>query len=93
MFIVMIIMLAGVAVGYFLRDRKRLLLKIGQWNMTAIYLLLFAMGLSVGGDEQVMRQLDRLGGQSIVISLCSIGGSVFLSWVVYICFFRRPVKK
>lgn len=94
MFIMMGILVAGILAGYLLRAQKKMLGGIGKLNMLIIYLLLFAMGLSVGRDENVMNNLGRLGIQGILISICSIAGSVLLSWLVYrYCFVSRNAEK
>ena len=47
------------------------------------------MGLSVGSNPQVIQGLGTLGLLGIAISVVSIAGSVFLSWIVYRQLFKK----
>ena len=47
------------------------------------------MGLSVGSNPQVIQGLGTLGLLGIAISVVSIAGSVFLSWIVYRHLFKK----
>ena len=80
MFGVMIVMLSGVLIGYILRNIRAIYI---------IFLLLFVMGLSVGSNPQVIQGLGTLGLLGIAISVVSIAGSVFLSWIVYRHLFKK----
>ncbi len=80
-------MIAGICIGYLLRNRRKLFFHIGRLNMWIIYLLLFAMGLSVGGNDAVMDNLGGLGLRAIIIAMAGIAGSVLLSWLLYKYFF------
>ena len=81
----MIVMLSGVLIGYILRNIRA----ISKINIYIIFLLLFVMGLSVGSNPQVIQGLGTLGLLGIAISVVSIAGSVFLSWIVYRHLFKK----
>ena len=83
MFGVMIVMLSGVLIGYILRNIRAIPALVSKINIYIIFLLLFVMGLSVGSNPQVIQGLGTLGLLGIAISVVSIAGSVFLSWIVY----------
>lgn len=74
MFIVILIALAGVAAGYALR-RVRLLQGVHHTITVTICFMLFVLGLSVGENAEIIRNLWRYGGQAVLISLASIIGS------------------
>lgn len=79
------IMLLGVITGFALRKRKM------GWVQKAItgviWILLFALGIAVGMNPDIMDHWDTLGVQAALLALGGVGGSVLLSWVVYRRFF------
>ena len=89
MFGVMIVMLSGVLIGYILRNIRAIPALVSKINIYIIFLLLFVMGLSVGSTPQVIQGLGTLGLLGIAISVVSIAGSVFLSWIVYRHLFKK----
>jgi uncharacterized membrane protein YbjE (DUF340 family) len=76
-------MALGMVLGYFLRSRKKLLKILTQSTLWIIFILLFFMGISVGGNSEVMNNLDTIGIRGLQLALVTIFGSVLLSWVVY----------
>lgn len=89
MFGVMIVMLSGVLIGYILRNIRAIPALVSKINIYIIFLLLFVMSLSVGSNPQVIQGLGTLGLLGIAISVVSIAGSVFLSWIVYRHLFKK----
>ena len=85
----MIVMLSGVLIGYILRNIRAIPALVSKINIYIIFLLLFVMGLSVGINPQVIQGLGTLGLLGIAISVVSIAGSVFLSWIVYRHLFKK----
>lgn len=92
MFTVIFIAMAGVGVGYALR-RIRVLQHVRVSITLTICFMLFVLGLSVGGDAGIMRNLWRYGGQALLISLASTMGSVLLAWVLYRYVLGRSEKE
>jgi uncharacterized membrane protein YbjE (DUF340 family) len=85
---VVAIMIAGIVLGYFMRQRD-LLKKINDsLIMWAIYLLLFVLGLTIGANEVIMKNLPTLGLKALAISIGGILGSVILAWFTYVRFFK-----
>lgn len=89
MFGVMIVMLSGILIEYILRNIRAIPALVSKINIYIIFLLLFVMGLSVGSNPQVIQGLGTLGLLGIAISVVSIAGSVFLSWIVYRHLFKK----
>ncbi|NIS69816.1 MAG: LysO family transporter, partial [Proteobacteria bacterium] len=56
---------------------------------SAIYMLLFFLGMSIGINEKVMNHIFTFGLKSLVLSLGAILGSVLFSYGVYLAFFRE----
>lgn len=92
MFTVIFIAMAGVGVGYALR-RIRLLQHVRVSITLTICFMLFVLGLSVGGDAVIMRNLWRYGGQALLVSLASTMGSVLMAWVLYRCVLGKKKKE
>lgn len=88
MFIVIGIMFGGIAIGYLLR-KVELLQKIGKPISYTILLLLFLLGLSVGGNRDIINNLPVLGGQAFLIAFSGTLGSVLAAWIVYHYFFKE----
>lgn len=88
MFIVIGIMFGGIAVGYFLR-KVEFLQKIGKPISYTILLLLFLLGISVGGNEAIVTNLVSLGGQAFLLAFAGTVGSVLAAWGVYHLFFKE----
>lgn len=82
MFTVFIIMLIGIASGYFLRRFPDIKF-IGKLISCFIFILLFFLGISVGTNEKIVNNLDTIGLQALIITIGAIAGSVLLSWWLY----------
>lgn len=84
MFIVVFIALCGVAVGFALR-RVRGVQRVNLSITLTICFMLFVLGVSVGEDERIVRNLWRFGGQALLISLMGVAGSVLGGYIVHRC--------
>ncbi len=88
MLTVVAIMILGIAVGYLIR-RRSLLVKVNdKLIMYAIYLLLFILGVSIGANEIIMKNLPTLGLKALAITLGGVLGSIGLAWFTYVRFFK-----
>ncbi|MDQ7799201.1 MAG: LysO family transporter [Candidatus Edwardsbacteria bacterium] len=87
MFTVLIIMTAGIILGYLIRRKTRVIRYIGSAINIAIYLLLFLLGISVGANETIIRNLATLGLTAIALTAGAVAGSVGLSYFTYKLFF------
>lgn len=81
-------MFGGIAVGYLLR-KIELLQKIGKPLSYTIVLLLFLLGLSVGGNREIVNNLPSLGGQAFLLAFAATLGSVLAAGIVYHFFFKE----
>lgn len=54
-----------------------------------IWLLLFLLGIEVGGNHQVMAALPTLGIEAVAMSLLAVLGSCLLSWLLWRSVHRR----
>lgn len=88
MITVLIVMLAGVLLGFVLNRFPKAIKLNDRLISWAIFLLLFLLGISVGLNETIIQNLAKIGRQAIVITLGAIAGSVLSLWFVYRFFFQ-----
>ena len=89
MITVLVLMSVGIAIGWFLHKKEKLLKLTNKLTNWAIYLLLFLLGLSVGTNKKILNSLDQIGLQAVVITLFAVSGSIMVSWLTYILFFKK----
>lgn len=75
MFIAIGLMLVGMGLGFLLRGRAWLG-GLTRCVSPTIMLLLFSLGVAVGGNEALMRDLPELGGTALVLTLAGVAGSL-----------------
>ena len=90
MLIVIGLMLSGIVIGFLFR--KRNLKFISPLITVAIWILLFLLGINVGGDPKIMDNLAAIGGEALWLTLGAVGGSVLCAWGVYRFFFYTDKK-
>lgn len=84
-------MLSGVLTGYFLRGKK-----ISRWTgkavSTAIFVLLFLLGVSVGINPKIIDNLTTLGIEALLITTGALVGSLLFAWAIYTFIFtsKKP---
>ncbi len=76
MLIIILFFVAGIVLGRLLRARQRVVRLADRLTIWSIYLMLFVLGLSVGGNERVLVHIGTLGMQAAVLTLGAIAGSV-----------------
>ena len=80
MFTIIGIMLTGMLTGYLLRSKK--LSWIHKVITLLIWLLLFLLGIDVGGNETIIKGLHTIGLEAIIITLGAVAGSVIMMGIV-----------
>ena len=84
-------MLSGMLFGFLLR-RKRLLW-IYKIITVLIWMLLFFLGLDVGGNETIIKGLPSLGLDALFITAAAVTGSILCAWVLWYLLYVRNSKK
>lgn len=92
MLIVISIMFAGILAGYLLR-KKNFLRQINKPIFVTILILLFLMGISVGGNPEITNHLHQVGVQALILATAGTLGSILAALLVYRFFFRKGFKK
>ncbi len=77
MFKIILIMASGIAIGWLLRRRK--LTHLGKVTNFLIWVLLFLLGVEVGGDERIIRGIASLGLEAIAVAAGGVAGSALLA--------------
>lgn len=87
MFHIILIMLAGVAAGLLLRNRK--LTAVPRLITVAIWMLLFLLGAEVGANRTILDHLPAIGGQAVVLTAGGLAGTLLCARWVYRRFFHQ----
>ena len=78
MFIIIGIMLTGMLLGYLLRSKR--LTWIHKVITLLIWLLLFLLGIDVGGNEAIVKGLHAIGLEALIITAAAVTGSTLAAW-------------
>ena len=84
MFIVILFIFWGIAAGYVLRKRfsgacDTVQTLQGRLITYLIWLLLFLLGVEVGGNEQIIKALPTLGVEALLLSAATVVGCCSLA--------------
>ncbi len=83
------IMIAGMVVGYFIRNREVLVKLNDKLTMWSIYLLLFLMGISIGANRTIVGNMASLGVTALIITVGGVLGSLLVAWIGYRIWFKK----
>lgn len=81
MFKIILIMASGIAIGWMLRRRK--LTHLGKVTNFLIWVLLFLLGVEVGGDERIIRGIASLGLEAVAVAAGGVAGSALLALLLW----------
>lgn len=87
MFTIIGLMLTGMLLGFLLRKQK--LSGIHKVITVLIWLLLFLLGIDVGGNQKIINGLHIIGLEAIVITLAAVLGSVTAAWALWYVLYKR----
>ena len=73
--------------GFLLRKQK--LSGIHKVITVLIWLLLFLLGIDVGGNQKIINGLHTIGLEAIVITLAAVLGSVTAAWALWYVLYKR----
>ena len=91
MFIIIGIMLTGMLLGYLLRSKR--LTWIHKVITLLIWLLLFLLGIDVGGNEAIVKGLLAIGLEAFIITTAAVAGSTLAAWGLWYLLYARYQKK
>ncbi|MCD7924307.1 LysO family transporter [Bacteroidaceae bacterium] len=87
MFTIIGLMLTGMLLGFLLRKQK--LSGIHKVITVLIWLLLFLLGIDVGGNQEIINGLHTIGLEAIIITLAAVLGSVTAAWGLWYVLYKR----
>lgn len=87
MFTVVGVMLGGMLIGFSLRRRE--FSWIGKIITLLIWILLFLLGMEVGGNRQIVEGFATLGIEAFVITLACVLGSCILAWGLWHLLYKK----
>ena len=87
MFIIIGIMLTGMLLGFLLRNKR--LSWIHKIITLLIWVLLFILGIDVGGNETIIKGLHTLGLEALIITLAAVIGSILCAWGLWYLLYIR----
>ena len=90
MFIIIGIMLTGMLFGFLLRNKR--LSWIHKIITLLIWVLLFLLGIDVGGNEAIIKGLHTLGLEALIITLAAVTGSILCAWGLWYLLYIRNSK-
>ena len=82
MIIAIVTIIAGMPVGFLLKNNRLMQKWTGQALNLSVWILLFLLGIGLGGDESLMGQLDTLGLQALLISSFATLGTLVGAWII-----------
>lgn len=93
MFIIAIIlfMATGVFIGYRLRKKETGV--VSRIITGFIWLLLFLLGLEVGGNEKLIKGLYTFGLEAMLLTIGGVTGSILASWALWHYISKNNHKK
>ncbi len=91
MFTIIGIMLTGMLLGYLLRSKR--LTWIHKVITLLIWLLLFLLGIDVGGNEAIVKGLYAIGLEALIITAAAVTGSTLAAWGLWYLLHTRYQKK
>lgn len=91
MFTVISLMLGGMCIGFLLRRQQ--FSWIHRVITTLIWILLFLLGVEVGGNRQIIEGLATLGLEAFSITIAAVIGSCMAAWVLWYLLYKKKGGK
>lgn len=91
MFSLLSVMLAGVLIGYLLRNLS-IIRKTEKTISITVLLLLFIFGLTIGSNNNLIHHIGDFGWQAFVLAIAGLSGSLIASSLAYKMFFKKGGK-
>lgn len=92
MLTVIIIMTAGMVLGFIIREKEKLIKLTEPLITVSIFALLFLLGVSVGTNQTILENLDTIGLKAAILTFGAVSGSIALAFFIDMMFFRKDEK-
>ena len=86
---IIVLIIGGIAAGLLVRRKLNVVRIVDRAALGAVFLLLFLLGLDVGSRHEVIRNISEVGLEAGMISTAAMVGSLALTWVVHVVWFRK----
>ncbi len=81
-------MFVGIATGFLIRNKAKLRKMIDKIVIASIYALLFFIGVNVGANELIIKNLYKIGATALILTFGAVSGTILISLIVYKKFFE-----
>lgn len=89
MIFVALSLIAGISVGFMVRNKDKSLQISNRVSSLLIFILLSLLGISLGRNEAVLDNFSVVGLQAIVLTFGGVAGSILISTFIYRYFFKE----
>jgi len=79
---ILIALILGAIVGYFLKLGEKGKNINGKLQQLGVIFLLFSMGASIGADKDIIKNLPSIGLKSFLFAVATIGISIVLVYIL-----------
>lgn len=93
MFTSIYVLLAGIPFGFLFRKSKQLIVYTDKLLTLSVWILLFLLGLGLGGDSSLMQEINLLGLQALCITFFSVLGSLFFAYFMAKLWYKEALQK
>lgn len=91
MFTVIGFMFGGMCIGFLLRRKS--LSWIHSVITVLIWMLLFILGIEVGGNRSIIEGLGTIGLEALVMTIAFVAGSCVFAWGLWYILYKRKGGK
>lgn len=88
MFTVLFLLIIGIGIGYVCR-KLTFLHNIEKTISCTVFLMLFVFGVSIGANDELVRNLDRFGYQATLLAVLGTAGSLIGAYFAYRLLFKE----
>ncbi|HBU21865.1 TPA: hypothetical protein DEB02_02895, partial [Candidatus Beckwithbacteria bacterium] len=82
MFPILFFISLGIFLGVFLQfKRRRIIAWVDKVVVFTVYILLFLLGINIGGNEEIVASLGTIGFQALLIALAGVAGSILSAYI------------
>lgn len=93
MVIIILILISGLATGFLIKSRPKLIKFTDYALNISIFVLLFFLGLSIGSNQEIISKFKDIGVVSFLIMLFGVAGTLILSLGFYFLTLNKKVGK
>lgn len=81
MFTIIGIMFSGICFGYFIRNKRKIW--VHKLITVLIWFLLFLLGIEVGGNSEIISNIDNIGIDALTITIAAVLGSAIGAQILW----------